>query len=222
MAGRPAATARSGQPAERIRRRAAAAVLPVPEPGTQPRRTGRQPASDRLPTGRQSVLAQPAVPAAARRAEAGQRPAADRQPDRPRPAGLRRFSGAPRRLRHRPVAPAATPARAPHGSARQQHHGLRQRLRPDRRQRAHARAVPDDRQGAAQPGQRAADRRNRHRQGTGGPRHPLLRLAPQQGLRRAELRFAAGKSTGKRAVRLPQRRLHRRRPRSSGPVRCGR
>ena len=69
-------------------------------------------------------------------------------------------------------------------------------------------------------GRAAADpRRDRHRQGTGGPGLPRRQPTPRPALLRAQLRGPAREPGRERAVRLRQRRLHRRAARRpAGPA----
>ena len=68
---------------------------------------------------------------------------------------------------------------------------------------------------------RAHPGRERHRQGAGGPRHPLPQPAQGQAVRRGELLGAHRDAAGERAVRPREGRLHRRHRQQEGPVRGG-
>ena len=69
---------------------------------------------------------------------------------------------------------------------------------------------------------RADFRRERHRQGTGGARHPSQQQPRQQAVRRHQLRRARREPAGKRTVRPRERRLHRRRRAEERQARSGR
>ena len=70
-------------------------------------------------------------------------------------------------------------------------------------------------------GQRAARRRNRHRQGAHRPRRPPAQPARRRPLRPRQLRRAGGEPAGKRAVRPRQGRVHRRHRQQDRPFRGG-
>ena len=93
--------------------------------------------------------------------------------------------------------------------------------RPRRPQRGHARRLQADRPRLLLRRPRARDRRDRHRQGAGGPRHPPPRLPGLPRLRARQLRGAARGAARVRALRPPAGGLHRRRRRQEGPLRGG-
>ena len=77
-------------------------------------------------------------------------------------------------------------------------------------------------QGPRRRHDRAAARRDRHRQGAVRPAHPRQRAPPRAAVRRPELRRPARDAARVRAVRPRAGRLHRRHRRAQGPVRGGR
>ena len=84
---------------------------------------------------------------------------------------------------------------------------------------ADAGRLPPDRQVRADQQHRPDHRRERHRQGTDRPRHPLQQPAQGQALRRGRLQLAEREPAGKRVVRPRQGFVHRRGGQQEGHVR---
>ena len=88
-------------------------------------------------------------------------------------------------------------------------------------QPGHARGLPADAAGGADAGQRAARRRDRHRQGADRPRRPPAQPARRRPLRPRQLRRPDREPAGERAVRPRQGRVHRRHRQQDRPLRGG-
>ena len=124
----------------------------------------------------------------------------------------------PRALR---AAPPSTPAAAPGGRAPRRASGP-----PASSEElligtstAHATRAGADRPVRVRSQQRAGDRRERHRQGAGRPRHPRGEPPPPRAARGRELRRHPGFPAREPALRPRARRLHQRRAGEPGPVR---
>ena len=120
-----------------------------------------------------------------------------------------------------PAAAAPGPAAAPR---RAQRTGAGRAGPPGRRVERDAAGALDGPQGRAQHGAGAGAGRVRHRQGTGGARHPRRVAAHRASLRRGQLRRDPRAIARGRVLRLPQGRLHGRQrgPRGLLPGRPGR
>ena len=150
-----------------------------------------------------------ALPARARLRARGQvlrRRGLDGRPGDPRPPPRRGRAKAPARREHQAAARADRALRHPQPRRQQPRDAERLRAGGAGRLVEHDRADP---------------RRVGHRQGAGGPRHPLLLAAGQEALHQGELRGAAGEPGRVRAVRLRAGRLHRRPRAEEGPLRAG-
>ena len=94
--------------------------------------------------------------------------------------------------------------------------------RPGGPQRAHDHGLQADRAGRAHRSHGADHGRIRHRQGTGGARHPRFQLAPVAPLPQRELLRPHRYAAGGRTFRPHARRLYRRHRGTRGPFRSGR
>ena len=89
-------------------------------------------------------------------------------------------------------------------------HAARRACRPDHARSGDAAHLPHDREGRVEQRHRAAARRKRHRQGSAGP-GPARGLEADRQVRGDQLRGDSGEPARKRALRLREGRLHRRR-----------
>ncbi len=121
-----------------------------------------------------------------------------RREGRPRVPG-RRGRGRPEGPRATPAAPGAPAAAAgePPPQAHPRH--VAPVLEHHRPQRADGRGVPPDRDRRLDDEHDPRDRRVGHREGAGGPRHPLQLAAPRPPVRGAQLRGAARDSFSSRS-----------------------
>ena len=90
-----------------------------------------------------------------------------------------------------------------------------------RRVPGHEKGLCQDPAGRAQRQHRALNRRERHRQGTGGPGHPPPQPPPGQGIRAGGLLRPGGDPAGVRTLRPRQGLLHRGPSDQARPLRTG-
>ena len=94
-------------------------------------------------------------------------------------------------------------------------------LQHHRQLQRHAGGLRPDRPGVRQRRHGADPRGERHRQGAGGPRHPLQQPPGRQAVHQGQLRRPAGVGHRERAVRPREGRLHRGGGHAQGALRAG-